>query len=178
MKNCRGGILLSIRGRCTTKLCAIVWRNSYTTKLLRRATNASMGEWCSHAPTKLYGAQRNLCGALCTISPTTTKCGHNRRICCKKHAKHLSYPIQRGSIRLRQCKYCLWAWAPSPSTAGSIRWRWCPILLWARVQPPRLSIPTTDRRLEGGALVFFSFPFFFNFQLVFAYVCVVFSVFI
>jgi hypothetical protein len=45
------------------------------------------------------------------------------------------------------------------------------------VQPPRLSIPTTGGRLEeGGALILFSFPFFFNFQLVFAYVCVVFSV--
>jgi hypothetical protein len=55
----------------------------------------------------------------------------------------------------------------------------CPILLRARVQPPRLSIPTTSGRLEeGGALVFFSFLFFFNFQHVFAYVCVVFSVFI
>jgi hypothetical protein len=27
-------------------------------------TNVSMGQWCSHAPTKLCGAQRNLCGAL------------------------------------------------------------------------------------------------------------------
>jgi hypothetical protein len=37
---------------------------------------------------------------------------------------------------------------------------------------------TTSGRLEeGGALVFFSFPFSLNFQLVFAFVCVVFSVF-
>jgi hypothetical protein len=41
-----------------------------------------MGEWCSHAPTKLCGAQCNLCGALCTIPPTTAKHGHNWRICC------------------------------------------------------------------------------------------------
>jgi hypothetical protein len=60
---------------------------------------AYMGEWCSRAPTKLCGAQRNICGALCTIPPTTTKHGHNRRICCKKHAKRRSHPIQRGSIR-------------------------------------------------------------------------------
>jgi hypothetical protein len=74
-------------------------RNFYTAKLLRRATNASMGEWCSRAPTKLCGAQRNFYEALCTIPPTTTKCGHNRRICCKKHAKRCSHPIQNGSIR-------------------------------------------------------------------------------
>jgi hypothetical protein len=95
----------------------------------RRATNASMGEWCSHAPTKLCGAQHDLCGALCTISSATTKCGHNLRICCKKHAKRCRHPIQRGSIRLGQCKYCLRAWAPSPSTFGSIHWRGCPNLL-------------------------------------------------
>jgi hypothetical protein len=47
------------------------------------------------------------------------------------------------------------------------------------VQLPRSSILTTGGRLEeGGALVFFSFPFFFNFQLVLACVYVVFSVFI
>jgi hypothetical protein len=57
------------------------------------------GEWCSHAPTKLSGAQCILCGALCTISSTTTKCGHNWTICCKEHAKHCSDPIQCGSIR-------------------------------------------------------------------------------
>jgi hypothetical protein len=36
---------------------------------------------------------------LCTISTTITKCDHNWRICCKKHAKHRSHQIQRGSIR-------------------------------------------------------------------------------
>jgi hypothetical protein len=46
------------------------------------------------------------------------------------------------------------------------------------LSPSRLSISTTGGRLErGGALVIFPFPFFFNFQLVYAYVCVVFSVF-
>jgi hypothetical protein len=48
-----------------------------------------MQAWGSGAampPTKLCGAQRNLCGALCTISSTTTKCGHSWRIRCKKHA--------------------------------------------------------------------------------------------
>jgi hypothetical protein len=97
-ENCRRRILLGTRGRCTTKLCATVQRNSYAAKLLRRATNASMGEWCSHAPTKLCGAQRNLCVALCTISSTTTKCGDNWRICCKEHA-YCSHSIQRDSIR-------------------------------------------------------------------------------
>jgi hypothetical protein len=57
------------------------------------------GEWCSHAPTKFCDAQRNLCGALCTISSTTTKCGHNCRICYKKYAKRCSHPIQHDSIR-------------------------------------------------------------------------------
>jgi hypothetical protein len=43
----------------------------------------------------------------------------------------------------------------------------------------KITIPTTGGRLdEERALVLFSFPFFFNFQLVFAYVCIVFSVFI
>jgi hypothetical protein len=93
----RGGILLGARGWCTTKLCATVRRNLYTAKLLRRATNASMGEWSSHAPTKLCDAQRDLCGALYTIPPTTTKHGHNWRVCCEKYAKHRSHPIQRGS---------------------------------------------------------------------------------
>jgi hypothetical protein len=51
-KNCRRRILLGTRGRWTTKLCATVWRNSDAAKLLRWATNASMGEWCTHAPTK------------------------------------------------------------------------------------------------------------------------------
>jgi hypothetical protein len=57
-----------------------------------------MQAWgCTGAPTKLCGAQRNLRGALCTISPTTTKHGHNWRVCCEKHAKCRSHPIQRGS---------------------------------------------------------------------------------
>jgi hypothetical protein len=38
--------------------------------------------------------------------------------------------------------------------------------------------PPAEDQGEGGALVFFSYPFFSNFQLVFAFVCVVFSVFI
>jgi hypothetical protein len=41
------------RRRCTTKLCATVWRDSGAAKLLRWCTNASMGEWCSHTPTIL-----------------------------------------------------------------------------------------------------------------------------
>jgi hypothetical protein len=61
------------RRRCATKLCATIWRNSGAAELLRRCTNASMGEWCSHAPTKFCGAQRSLCGAICTSSSTTTK---------------------------------------------------------------------------------------------------------
>jgi hypothetical protein len=96
-KNCIGGILLRTRGWCTTKLCATIRRNPYSAKLLRRSTNASMGEWCTGAPTKLCGAQRDLCGALHTTPPTTTKHGHNWRVCCKKHAKHRSHPIQCGS---------------------------------------------------------------------------------
>jgi hypothetical protein len=39
------------RRRCATKLCATICRNSGATKLLWLCTNASMGEWCSHAPT-------------------------------------------------------------------------------------------------------------------------------
>jgi hypothetical protein len=31
------------------------------------------------------------------IPPTTTKHGHNWRVCCEKHAKCRSHPIQRGS---------------------------------------------------------------------------------
>jgi hypothetical protein len=61
-----------------------------------------MQAWGSGAampPTKLCGAQRNLCGGPCTIPPTTTKYGHNWRICCKKHSKLRSHLIQRGSIR-------------------------------------------------------------------------------
>jgi hypothetical protein len=38
--------------------------------------------------------------------------------------------------------------------------------------------PPAEDWEEGGAFVFFSFPFFRNFQLVFTYVCVVFLVFI
>jgi hypothetical protein len=64
------------RRRCTTKLCPTIWRNPGAADLLRVCTNASMGEWCSHAPTKFCGAQRSLCGAICTPSSTTTKCGH------------------------------------------------------------------------------------------------------
>jgi hypothetical protein len=36
--------------------------------------------WCTDTPTKLYGAQRKLCGALRTTSPTATKRGHNWRV--------------------------------------------------------------------------------------------------
>jgi hypothetical protein len=53
--------------------------------------------WCTGAPTKLCGAQRYLRGALHTIPPTTTKHGHNWRVCCEKHAKRRSNPIQRDS---------------------------------------------------------------------------------
>jgi hypothetical protein len=61
-----------------------------------------MQAWGSGAampPTKLCGAQRNLCRSLCTICSTTTKCGHYWRICYKEHAKHCSHPSQRGLIR-------------------------------------------------------------------------------
>jgi hypothetical protein len=61
-------------------------------------TMQAWGEWSSHTSTKLCGAQRNVCGALHTIPPTTTKHGHNWRVCCEKHAKRHSHPIQRGSI--------------------------------------------------------------------------------
>jgi hypothetical protein len=48
---------------------------------------------------------------------------------------------------------------PSLSTARTIHRRSSAILLWARVQQPRLSISTTDGRLErGGALVIFPLP--------------------
>jgi hypothetical protein len=60
-------------------------------------TQAWGGGWCTGTPTKLCGAQRNLRGALHTISPTTTKRGHNWRVCCKKYAKRRSHPSQRGS---------------------------------------------------------------------------------
>jgi hypothetical protein len=55
------------------------------------------GGCCTGAPTKLCGTQRNLRGALRKISPTTTKHGHNWRLCCEKHAKRCNHPIQRGS---------------------------------------------------------------------------------
>jgi hypothetical protein len=96
-----------------------------------------------------------------------------------RNMQNVAHPIHRGSIGWRQCKYCLWAWAFSPSTAGSIHWRGCPNLLRARVQLPRPSIPTTGGGLgRRMSFSFFYFPFFSNFQLVFACVCVVFSVFI
>jgi hypothetical protein len=60
----------------------------------------SMQAWGSGAPvppTKLCGAQRNFCGALYTTPPTTTKHGHNWRVCCEKHAKRRSHPIQHDS---------------------------------------------------------------------------------
>jgi hypothetical protein len=138
-----------------------------------------MGEWCSHTPTKLCGAQHSLCGAICTPTSTSTKCGHHWRIRCEKHAKYRSHPNQCKLNGWRKCKHHLWAWTPSLSTVRTIHRRSDAIQLWARVQQPRLSISTTSGRLEkGGALVIFPFPFFFNFQLVCAYVCVVFSVFI
>jgi hypothetical protein len=55
------------------------------------------GGWCTGTPTKLCGAPRKLRGALRTISPTTTKCGHNWRVCCEKRPKRRSHPSQRGS---------------------------------------------------------------------------------
>jgi hypothetical protein len=80
--------------------------------------------------------------------------------CCEKYAKHRSHPIQHGSTWWGQCKYCLWAWAPSPSTAGSIRWRGCPNLLWARVQLPRLPTPTAGGRLRRRSFSFLFFSLF------------------
>jgi hypothetical protein len=59
------------------------------------APNASMGEWCSHTPTKFCSAQRSLCGALCTFSSTATKFW---RIRCKEHAKYCSHPNQCSPI--------------------------------------------------------------------------------
>jgi hypothetical protein len=56
IKDCRRKIFYGPRRRCTTKLCATIWRNSGAAKLLRLCTNASMGEWCSHTPTKFCGA--------------------------------------------------------------------------------------------------------------------------
>jgi hypothetical protein len=55
------------------------------------------GGWCTGTPTKLCGAQHDLRGALRTISPTTTKHGHNQRVCCEKYAKCRSHPNQRVS---------------------------------------------------------------------------------
>jgi hypothetical protein len=153
-------IMVVCMGVMSSSLCATIQRNPYSAKLLRRATNTSMLEWCTFAPTKLCGSQRNLCGALHTILPTTTKHGHNWRVCCEKHAKRRNHPIQRGSTWWRQCKCCLWAWASSPSTSGSIRWRGCPNLLWARVKLPRSSIPTTDRRLRRRSFSFLFFSLF------------------
>jgi hypothetical protein len=60
-------------------------------------TMQAWGEWTSHAPTKLCGSQHKFCRALRTITPTTTKHGHNWRVCCEKHAKCRSHPNQRGS---------------------------------------------------------------------------------
>jgi hypothetical protein len=94
MKDYRRRIFYGSRRRCTTKLCATIWRNSGAAKLLWWCTNASMGEWCSHTPTDFCGAQHSLCGAICTPSSTTTKGGYHWRIRCKKHAKYCSHPNQ------------------------------------------------------------------------------------
>jgi hypothetical protein len=77
-KNKRGRIIgegspTTQEGSAQQELCATIWRNSSAAELLRWCTNASMGEWCSHTPTKFYGAQHSLCGAICTSSSTTTK---------------------------------------------------------------------------------------------------------
>jgi hypothetical protein len=117
------------------------------------------GGWCTGTSTKLCGAQRKLRGALRIISPTTTKCGHNWRVCCEKRTKHRSHPSQHDSTWWGQCKYCLWAWTPSPSGARSIRWRGCPTLLRARVLLSRSSTPTTGGglgRLRNFSSLFFS----------------------
>jgi hypothetical protein len=50
-KDYRRRMFYGPRRRCTTKLCATIWRNSGAAKLLRWCTNASMEEWCSHTPT-------------------------------------------------------------------------------------------------------------------------------
>jgi hypothetical protein len=52
-KDYRRRIFYGPRRRCTTKLCATIWRNSGAAKLLWWCTNANMGEWCSHTPTNL-----------------------------------------------------------------------------------------------------------------------------
>jgi hypothetical protein len=118
-----------------------------------------MGEWCNHTPTKFCGAQRSLCGAICTSSSSTTKCGHHWRIRCEKQAKYHNHPNQCKPNGWMKCKQRLWAWTPSPSIAKTIHRRSDAILLWPRVQQPRLSISTTGGRLErGGALVIFHLP--------------------
>jgi hypothetical protein len=66
-------------------------------QIITEGQRCKHGGWSSHAPTKLCGAQHNLCGALRTIAPTTTKHGYNWRVCCEKHAKRRSHPIQCGS---------------------------------------------------------------------------------
>jgi hypothetical protein len=63
-------------------------------ELPRWCTNASMGEWCSYASTEFCGTQHSFCGALCTSSSATTKCGQHWRIRCKKHAKYNNHPNQ------------------------------------------------------------------------------------
>jgi hypothetical protein len=76
---------------------------------------------------------------------------------------------KRGSTWWGQCKYCLWAWTPSPSGAGSIRWRGCPTLLRARVLLSRLSTPTTGGglgRRRNFSFLFFSLSLYFS-----AFVC-------
>jgi hypothetical protein len=60
-------------------------------------TMQAWGSGPAMPPTKLCGAQRNLCGALYTIPPTTTKHGYNWRVCCEKYAKRRNHPIQHGS---------------------------------------------------------------------------------
>jgi hypothetical protein len=49
-KDYRRRFFHSPRSRCATKLCATIRRNSGAAELLWWCTNASMGEWCSHAP--------------------------------------------------------------------------------------------------------------------------------
>jgi hypothetical protein len=115
-KDYRRRFFHGLRRRCATKLGATIWRNSGAANLLRWCTNASMGEWCNHAPTKFCGAQRSLCGAICTSSSTTTKCGHHWRIGCEKHAKYRSHPNQCKPNEWRKCKHRLWAWMPSLSS--------------------------------------------------------------
>jgi hypothetical protein len=93
-KDYRRRIFHGPRRRCATKLCATICRSPGAAELLRLCTNASMGEWCSHDPTKFCGAQHSLCGAICTPSLTTTKCVHHWRIRCEEHANYCSHPKQ------------------------------------------------------------------------------------